>query len=84
MQGSTQSDSTGIGMQLEEIIEIRKGQDWGRGVQNLQHIKRPPDIHLSTESIFFMSSIISGALIINGASDFRITLNKASIVVCES
>ena len=70
-------------MQLEGLSEVSEGQEWGGGAQNLQCIKGFLTF-ICLPDLFFMSNIISRDMVIKRASsDFSITLNKASIVVCE-
>ena len=72
-------------MQREGCIEVRKGQDQGAEVHKTFNCIRGFLKFICLLNLYlFMSSIVSGDFIIQGASDFSIALNKASIVVCES
>ena len=70
-------------MQLKGFGKVSKGQDWGRGAQNLQHVKAFLAFLHPLNFSFLMNCSVARKLIIEGASNFVITLNEASIVVCE-
>ena len=80
---STQPYGTCIGMQLEGFGKVSKGQDWGRVAQTLQCVKDFLAFLHPLNFSFLMGCIVARNLIVEGVSDFSITLNKASIVVCE-
>ena len=83
VQDSTQPKTTGISMHLEGFSEVSKGQNWGKGAQNLQHIKGPLAFICPLNFSFLMSCIAPGDLVIERVSNFSITLDKAFIIVCE-
>ena len=71
-------------MQLEGLVEVSEGQDWGGVHKTFKYIKGLLTFICPLNLSPFMSSIVSGDLIIKGVSSFEISLNKASILVCES
>ena len=84
VQDGTQSNSTGIGMQLEGLIEISKGQDWGGRCAKLSTYQRLSDIHQSTESFSFYEQHFLWRSDHKGVSNFSIMLGKISIIVYET
>ena len=83
VQDITPPNGTCIGMQLEGFGKASKGQDWGRGTQTLQPIKGFLAFIHPLNFLFLISYIITGNLIIEGASDFSMMLDESSVVVCE-
>ena len=70
-------------MQLEGFGKVSKGQKLGGGAQNLQCVKGFLAFIHPLNFSFLKTCIIARNLIIEGVSNFSITLNEVSIVVCE-
>ena len=83
VQDGTQTNGTGISMQLKGFGKANKDQDRGRGAQNFQCIKGFLAFICPLNFSFLMSCIIARHLIIEGMIAFSINLNEASIIVCE-
>ena len=70
-------------MHLEGLSEVSKGQDLEWRCTKPSTYQRLPGIHPSTHFSFLTSCIVPRDLIIEGTSNFSITLNKTSMVASE-